>query len=103
MHFEDDSIRDIFIATEDRLENYEIENIEKINENLYSVTLLTRMKINHIPGQEGLSTSYNFVVRIGNQWFYLNGINHIPENLRENLNPDNYRYDDQFIDADVVL
>lgn len=89
MHFENDFIRQAYLDCGDKLVDYQIESIEKINENLYVVTLLMKSEIADMDN-DSFKRCYNFVANIDDQWYYLNGVAHIPADLQENLDPSKY-------------
>mgnify|MGYP000044978378 FL=1 len=39
-------------------------------------------------------TVYNFLGLIDGKWYYIGNVRHIPEDLRSNLDPSKYQYDD---------
>lgn len=94
MHFEDDFVRSAYIASNGKLIDYEMESIEKINDNLYAFTVLVLTEQATWHGGEDYERVYNFAVRIEGTWYYVNGISHIPVDLQDNLDPSKYLYDD---------
>ena len=89
-HFENGD-RDAYLASNDTLADYEIIGVERINDRLYAVTA----SVPSAPGGGGgTRTVYNFVgILDGRLAVMINEI-HIPDELRDNLNPDKYRYSD---------
>ena len=87
-HFESDVIRKAYLESGDKLLDYEVEDIEKINDNLYAFTILVKtMQTN-----DAYLRAYNFVALIDNTWRYTNHVDHIPAYLKDNLDEKKYSY-----------
>lgn len=93
--FRDESIREAYITTGDKLIDYEIQSIEKINDELYEVNVLMKSEQSVLNHGDEFQPAYNFAAKIDGQWRYLNGIAHIPDELRENLDAGKYVYEDE--------
>jgi len=91
MHFENDR-RIAYVDSTGKLVDYKIENIEKINDNLYAFTVSVKTTI-----EKDYHTSYNFVGRIDGELYVMNGVRQIPESISDNLDPNKYTYDDENI------
>lgn len=97
LHFEDPTFRDLYLEAGKDESPHQIESAEKINDNLYGITVVMNDKNPFI----GTYRAYNFTARIDGKWWYINNISHIPANLRENVDPAKYKYDDEiFMDVD---
>ncbi len=75
--------------------DYEIDQIEKINDGLYAFTVLTKKSASDA---EDTSAGYydrifNFVGEIDGRQYIIKNIRDIPEALTEGLNPDLYSYE----------
>ena len=78
----------LYVRSGTIIDDYKIKNFDRINDNLYAVTLEIK------EGNKGWSQIYNFVGKIDGDYQYMNSTGHIPETLRENLDVDAYRYTD---------
>ena len=98
MHFENDSDREAYLNTNDTLESYDFISWEKINDDLYSIILevTTTQRSLIMEGADGNAQIevFNFVGRINGQWYYINNVVNIPTSIQENLDVDDYSYDD---------
>ena len=99
MHFEDEFIKSAYIAAGDRLIDYQIERIEKVNENLYAFTMLMKSEQTPFYSEEEYECVYNFVGKIDGKWWYINGIAHIPTDIQKGLDASKYVYQDEDIVA----
>jgi len=90
MHFEDEFIRQAYIDAADVLLEYQIQGITEINKSLYEVELLIKSQNNVFRNGDQFKHAWNFVCQIDGKWYYLNGIRHIPQNLRDGLNEEKY-------------
>lgn len=72
-----------------RLLEYEIESIDKVNDSLYAITALTRLK-GDAPG--AFYRVYHFVLNVDGKFQYAGNKRDIPESLKENFNPEKYQY-----------
>ena len=77
--------RALYIRAGCAIQDYRIQNIEKINDELYVLTL----ELQDAGGQ--WTTVYNFVGYIDGVYRYINGISHIPESLRTGFVPEAYQ------------
>lgn len=104
MHFEDDFIRSVYMASGDKLIAYEMESVDKINDKLYALTILVKTNSTVFHFGDEYQRIYNFVAQIDGEWFYLNGVTNIPSDLQDNLNVGDYGYnDDNIVDQDDVM
>ena len=104
MHFEDDFNRSAYSDSNDYLIDYKIESIERINRNLYEVRLLIMSELTRNYFGDEPQLVYNFVCRIHGKWWYINGIRHIPPNLRSGLDDSIYEYlDPKIVDPEDII
>ena len=105
MHFNNKFKREAYIATGDRLLDYNIQGIEKINDSLYAVSALVKTKQTILYNGDDFELVYNFVAKIDGQWKYINGLSNVPEELRENLDPSKYTYQGENIlgSEDIII
>ncbi len=89
-HFEDEFVREAYIISGDKLLDYKIENVEKINDNLYAFTILVKTEQSTFYSGDIFERVFNFVARIDDEWYFLNGVSHIPADLQENLDIEKY-------------
>ena len=87
-HFEDEFVREAYIISGDKLLDYKIENVEKIN--LYAFTILVKTEQSTFYSGDIFERVFNFVARIDDEWYFLNGVSHIPADLQENLDIEKY-------------
>lgn len=97
MHFEDEFMQQAYLSSHSHLLDYRVESIEQINENLFVFTLWMRSLNSALYHRDAFQKIYNFACRIDGEWFYLNGLQHIPQDQRENLDESRYTYDDSSI------
>lgn len=103
-HFESDFVRSAYIESGDRLIDYKLESTEKINDNLYSVTLLVKSESSVMYFGDEYQRVYNFAARIENEWYYINGVSDIPPALQENLDVNKYTYEgENIVDPDDIV
>ena len=103
-HFESDFVRSAYIESGDRLIDYKLESTEKINDNLYSVTLLVKSESSVMYFGDEYQRVYNFTARIENEWYYINGVSDIPPALQENLDVNKYTYEgENIVDPDDIV
>lgn len=91
VHFENPFFRKLFVEAGVQVKAYQVEAAEKINDNLYSFTILCT-------NNDAIGTTkqaYNFAALIDGKWWYITGVSHIPQNLRENLDESKYVYEDE--------
>lgn len=89
-HFESGN-KTAYLESNDHLIDYKIVNIEKINDNLYAFTV----SVVSTYAREGKpETVYNFVGKIDGQMYIMLSTAEIPADIRENFNPDIYKYTD---------
>ena len=86
-HFEDEFVREAYIISGDKLLDYKI---EKINDNLYAFTILVKTEQSTFYSGDIFERVFNFVARIDDEWYFLNGVSHIPADLQENLDIEKY-------------
>ena len=104
MHFESEFIRSAYIDSGDKLIDYKLESTEKINDNLYSVTLLVKSESSIMYFGDEYQRVYNFTARIENEWYYINGVSNIPPALQENLDVNKYTYEgENIVDPDDIV
>lgn len=103
-HFEDDFTREAFINSGSYLIDYEIEDAKKVNENLYAFTILSKTNTSALyQGDEPIRV-FNFVGKVDGDWYFMNGVAQVPENIQENFDPSKYSYsDDNIVERDDVL
>ena len=70
-HFEDEFVREAYIISGDNLLDYKIENVEKINDNLYAFTILVRTEQSTFYSGDIFERVFNFVARIDDEWYFL--------------------------------
>lgn len=94
-YFMDESKKKIYADTNDHLIDYKVEESEKINDDLYAYTILVQTEqlkeLKLIKEGEYLRI-YNFVARIDGRLYYINGINNIPDNIKNDLDEEKYSY-----------
>lgn len=104
MYFSDAQMKQAYVDSNDYLIDYKLENIEKINEKLYAVTVNCKTMYSMILIPDEFEKVYNFIAYIQGNWVYINNISQIPMELQENLNPEKYVYDNHFIiEADDII
>ena len=108
IHFSDDWTEGAYLDSNDRLLDYRIESTEVINDDLIALTIQTRTMVSDETGQtQGEGTYfvvYNFVARIEGEWRFINGVRHIPEDLKDNFDESKYQYSDpNIVDHEDVL
>lgn len=104
VYFIDDFKRNAYIDSGDKLLDYRVEKVEKINDQLYSFTLLMKTKLSMYYSGNAYERAYNFAAYINSKWYYLNGVSNIPPELRNNLDENNYVYDDKnIVDASDIV
>lgn len=92
LHLEEESMKEVYTHSGDKLLDYKIERVEKINDNLYSLTILIKTELSLRYEGEDYQKAYNFVGKINGKWYYMNGVSNIPRELRENLDETDYGY-----------
>ncbi|MEG2146647.1 MAG: hypothetical protein RRY06_08465 [Lachnospiraceae bacterium] len=103
-HFEDEFARTAYIDSGDKLLDYKIESAEKINDNLYALTIQIKTEQTVFYNGDNYSKVYNFLALIDDTWYFLNGVAHVPLNIQDNLDKSRYVYNDENIVAaeDIV-
>lgn len=97
IHFEKDDNRQAYIDSGEysMIDEYEIESIEQINDNLFAITFTASTQM-----QPDISRTYfNFVGNIDNQIYVMTGVNEIPESISENLDKSEFVYSD----PDIIM
>ena len=103
-HFEDEFVREAYIISGDKLLDYKIENVEKINDNLYAFTILVKTEQSTFYSGDIFERVFNFVARIDDEWYFLNGVSHIPADLQENLDIEKYtNTGENIVERDDIL
>ena len=109
MHFEDDWTENVYLESKNKLLDYTIENTEIVNDKLIALTIQVRSMVSDETGRtqgEGTyETVYNFAAMIEGEWRFINGVRHIPAELKDNFDESKYSYSDTNIVApsDVLL
>ena len=103
-HFEDEFKRSAYITTGDKLLDYKIESADKINDNLYALTILVKTEQSTFYSGDVFERAYNFVAQIDDGWYFLNGVSNIPSDIQDNLDVSEYTYDDEnIVDRDDIV
>ena len=103
-HFEDEFVREAYIISGDKLLDYKIENVEKINDNLYAFTILVKTEQSTFYSGDIFERVFNFVARIDDEWYFLNGVSHIPADLQENLDIEKYtNTGENIVERDAIV
>lgn len=87
-YFRNDELQHIYEDSGTVLIDYRIENIMRINENLFAITVL--VKTNRT--SKSYMRVYNFLGRIDGAWQFINGVGNVPDEICTNLNKENYSY-----------
>ncbi|NLV87451.1 MAG: hypothetical protein GX025_09610 [Clostridiales bacterium] len=87
-HFENDFKKEAYLESGDKLFDYKIESAEKINDKLFTFTILVKT----IQTGDYYLSVYNFVALIDNEWYFINGVGNIPQNLKSNIDESKYTY-----------
>lgn len=91
-YFPTESSRMLFLEqTDQKLESYKIEKIEKLTENLYGVTVNGRLNIYDSGETE---TVFGFVGKVDGSWLYIGTAGYIPDSLKEDVDLSAYQYSD---------
>lgn len=103
-HFEDEFTRSAYIGSNDKMIDYKVESTEKINDDLYCFTLLAKNEVGIRHFGDDYRRVYNFVGRIGDEWYVMNGVGNIPQALQENLDASKYTYTgDNIVDPGDII
>lgn len=103
-HFEDDFIRTAYLNTDDRLIEYEIENMEMLSDSLVALTILIKTTQTVSYWGDDFYPVYNFLVKIEDEWYFVNGVSHIPPSIQDGLDVNKYTYaEENMIDHDDVF
>lgn len=94
-HFEDEFIRTAYLNADDKLIDYEIENMEMVNDSLVSLTVLLKSTQTIRRRGDDFQRVYNFLVKIEDEWYFVNGISHIPPSIQDGLDISKYTYADE--------
>lgn len=87
-HFKNDQIKATYMNAGTILYDYRIEEISRINEDLFALTVL--VKTNRTG--ESYMRVYNFLGRIEDSWWFINGVGNIPDDIKQNLDIETYSY-----------
>lgn len=93
MHFENDTEVNAYINCGAVLLDYRVLKVEEVNPCLYALKLQMSSSQTLLFG-DTWETVYNFLGLIDGKWYYIGNVRHIPEDLRSNLDPSKYQYDD---------
>lgn len=93
MHFENDIEVNTYINCGSVLYDYHVKKVEEVNPTLYALTLEMSSSQSVLLGQTW-ETVYSFLGLIDGRWYYIGNIRHIPDDLKTNLDPSRYQYDD---------
>ncbi len=93
MHFENDAEISAYINCGSVLYDYRLKSVEEVNPSLYALTLEMSSSQSVLLGQTW-ETVYSFLGLIDGRWNYIGNIRHIPDDLKTNLDPSRYQYDD---------
>lgn len=88
VHFENAFKKQAFLDSGEEMTDYIIESTEKVNANLYAVTVLVKTDLSG----DAYNRAYNFGAYIDGGWYYINGVGNIPDDLKENLDESKYSY-----------
>lgn len=88
IHFESEFTRETYLISGVKLLDYKVNKTEKINDNLYALTVLVKTTAT---GDDFLRV-YNFAALIDEKWFYINGVGNIPLNLKDDFDEEKYSY-----------
>lgn len=89
-YFPTEDIREIYVEqTQQKLVSYKVKSIEKLNDELYAVTVVGRLNT-----YDSDEIAYGFVGNIDGTWLYIGTVDYIPETLSEGLDLSEYQYDD---------
>lgn len=102
IHFEFEDLRVAYIEAGDQhITECVVEKMEKINDKLYGLTL--SLKTDMFPDE--FQTAYNFVGLIDGEKKYILSVRNIPEDIRDNLDPSKYVYNDPdyLADEDITI
>lgn len=91
-HFEDEFIRTAYMNAGDKLLDYEIESIEMVNDSLVALSVLIKTEQTVRYSGDAFDRVYNFLVKIENKWYYVNGVSNIPANIQNGLDTTQYIY-----------
>lgn len=97
MHFEDEFKKSAYITSGDRLIDYQIESVEKVNDRLYAFIILVKSEQTPLYSKEEYERVYNFVGKIDGVWWYINGTANIPPDIQDGLDASKYTYQDENI------
>jgi len=87
-YFKNDQIKTTYMNAGTILYDYRIEEISRINDDLFALTVL--VKTNRTG--ESYMRVYNFLGRIDNSWRFINGVGNIPDEINQNLDIEAYSY-----------
>lgn len=101
---DDEFKRSAYINSNDQLVDYKVESFEKINDNLYGLVVFVKTKQSVMRSGDEYMRVFNFAAYINGEWHYINGVNNIPDALRDNLDVSRYTYNDDNIvnEEDIV-
>lgn len=87
-HFKNEEIKEAYLNAGTILYDYRIEDITRINDNLFALTVL--VKTNRT--SDSYMRVYNFLGYIDGSWRFMNGIGNVPDEISDNLERDAYSY-----------
>ena len=99
-----DAYKTAYISADDKLLDYEIESMEMINDRLVALTVLIKTVQTVRYSRDTFDRVYNFLVKIEDSWYYVNGVSNIPPSIQDGLDANKYAYDDENVIAhsDVI-
>ena len=75
-----------------------------INDRLVALTVLIKTVQTVRYSGDTFDRVYNFLVKIEDSWYYVNGVSNIPPSIQDGLDANKYAYDDENVIAhsDVI-
>lgn len=98
LYFENNTTKEMFGEANMTFNRYSIDNVEKVNDNLYVLSFSATVAY-HSPteGEEPDTeeeTGYNYVANINGDWRFILNKNDIPTSIQENFDSDKYQSSD---------